>query len=660
MCGFVGVVRDPALGPVTREELDALLPDLRARGPDGSGVVLGRGVGLAATRLAIQGDRRSDQPVVSAGGRLALAFNGELLATQQGLLRRLLLARGRESPEVGAGDSALLLAAFEHAHATEGEAGLPPFARGLDLSASVLPASVGLSTWDLATEGMGALALVDLERGVAWLGRDRLGVKPLHLLELRTGETWFASTLTPLLRVQRLHGAPVASVAGVEALRRFQDAWAAPLGGLSTLPGGEARRLTAGATKAVPVAWRTAARASAAGAPRAAFAAALERAARQAADVAGPVVLFLSGGLDSGAVAALCGRPDVVALTGRFQPHGDDADESGAARAVSQALGLRHEVVDLDDAALVADLEPVVRALELPVGGPGALALWRLALRARELARVVLTGTGGDELLGGYARNALVLGRAGDWTRGYEGLAARLAAEASPGRRAWAALDRSADLDALLEPGFRAELVATRGDDGPPPERLPSLDELRGLELRYTLPALLHVEDRVLMAHGLEGRPVFCLGDVPTAALALPPDERIGPDGEGKVALRRLLAGRIPESVRLDRKKRGFPTPFGRAARGAGRERVEALLADRRFRERGWWNVAACRALLDEERPPHDRALFALLSWETWARLFLDGDVFRTPATPAPPSPAPPSPVRPSPGAPVTPGARGR
>ena len=54
------------------------------------------------------------------------------------------------------------------------------------------------------------------------------------------------------------------------------------------------------------------------------------------------------------------------------------------------------------------------------------------------------------------------------------------------------------------------------------------------------------------------------------------------------------------------------------------------MLADRRFRERGWWNVPACRAALVSERPLHDRALYALLSWEFWARAFLDGDAFRT------------------------------
>ena len=147
---------------------------------------------------------------------------------------------------------------------------------------------------------------------------------------------------------------------------------------------------------------------------------------------------------------------------------------------------------------------------------------------------------------------------------------------------------------------------------------------------------LLEVEDRVTMALALESRPVPCLGRVPAVAARLPESWLVGPDGEGKRALRAALAGRIPEAVRTDRAKRGFPTPFHRAATGAGRDVAEGVLASARFRERGWWNVAACRGLLDEDRPAHDRALWTILSYETWARRFLDGDALTAPGAPRP------------------------
>ena len=134
--------------------------------------------------------------------------------------------------------------------------------------------------------------------------------------------------------------------------------------------------------------------------------------------------------------------------------------------------------------------------------------------------------------------------------------------------------------------------------------------------------------DEIAFTHGVEGRPVGCLGDLDAIARSLPEAWLVGPDGEGKRALRAALKGSIPESVRTDTRKRGFPTPFARAARGVGRDTVEGWIRDRRTRERGWWNVDACLRLLDDERPAYDRALFAMLSWEWWARWFLDGDAF--------------------------------
>ncbi|MDF1702863.1 MAG: asparagine synthase-related protein, partial [Planctomycetota bacterium] len=233
----------------------------------------------------------------------------------------------------------------------------------------------------------------------------------------------------------------------------------------------------------------------------------------------------------------------------------------------------------------------------------------------------------GDELLGGYARTALVAGRAGAWTRGYEPLRARIeAAGADPAGRMRAAFDRSSDLTPLLAPDFVRALGW--------PVAAPMLEDaslLRSVlweERNGTLRSLLHVEDRVSMAHGLEGRPVGCLGELPAVAAALPDAWLVGPDGEGKRALRAALKGFIPESVRTDPRKRGFPTPFARAARGAGRERVLGWLHDRQFTDRGWWNVDACRALLEDERPAWDRALFAVLSWEWWARWYLDGEAY--------------------------------
>ena len=222
---------------------------------------------------------------------------------------------------------------------------------------------------------------------------------------------------------------------------------------------------------------------------------------------------------------------------------------------------------------------------------------------------------------------------------GYESLGRRMqGAGNDPFRRWLAAVDRSADLVPHLSRDFAAalpldaaraeaysDLFRTAAESGSDPLRA-----LVRAEETTTLRMLLRVEDRVTMALGLESRPAPCLGRFRSVAARVPAGELVGADGEGKRILRAALAGSIPEAVRTDPHKRGFPTPFDRAARGGGRDLAEGLLSDRRFAERGWWDVAGCRRLLEgtAPRPDHDRALFAVLSLETWARRFLDGDAF--------------------------------
>src|SRR5437763_7470681 len=177
MCGFIGVVRAAGRGPVRREEMEALLPFIARRGPDGTHVLVDRGVGLAASRLAIQGGREADQPLVSADGRFAIAYNGELFASHRRLLRGTLRAEG--AGEVRAtSDTALLLAWLAHRLADR-RAGDP----------------VPLDALAPLEGGMYAFALVDLREGEAILHTDG-AMKPLYVAPRPArGETWFSSTL---------------------------------------------------------------------------------------------------------------------------------------------------------------------------------------------------------------------------------------------------------------------------------------------------------------------------------------------------------------------------------------------------------------------------------------------------------------------------------
>jgi asparagine synthase (glutamine-hydrolysing) len=614
MCGFVGVVRRGR--PVAREEVERLLPYVARRGPDGAGAFANGGIALAASRLAIQGGAEAAQPLRAPGGRFVLVYNGELFGSHRRALRQRMRAEGAGEASATS-DTGLLLTWLAHR--------LKDRAAGDPLPAEALHPLAG---------AMYAFAVADLvERDVLLACDGR--VKPLHVRELPDRqETWFGSTISPL--VAAVPGSASLDAAEL-ATRLFCPVGSRPLvsveGSLVEVTGSVPALCERGG-RGLPVVLSPS---DAGEGPSDATALrdAWSEAAREAGEVDGAVALFLSGGLDSAAVAAWCDRSDVLAITGRFGPNGGPFDESAQARAVSSALDLSHDVLDLSDRDLLLDLPSVLRALEEPMGGPGSLPLHRLARHARAHGRVSLSGTGGDELLAGYARVALALGKPGAYAKGYEDLARRMEAGGTSPRDRWlAAVDRSGDLLPYLAPEFAAALPLDEGRARARslafPER--SGDGLLALvraERETTLRMLLKVEDRVTMDHALESRPVPCLGRVPSVAARLPPSDLVGPDGEGKTALREALKGAIPDSVRTAAVKRGFPTPFARAARGAGRDVAEDVLSSRSFRERGWWDVAACRALLDEDRPAHDRAAFSVLALEAWARLFLDGEAFR-------------------------------
>ena len=445
MCGFVGVMRGPGRG-VRREEFAPLVPSVARRGPDGTGIFVDGEFGLVATRLAIQGGREGDQPLLSPDGRFVLAYNGELFASHRRRLRGALRAEG--AGEVRAvSDSALLLAWLAH-RLGDRRAGGP----------------IDASAFEVLSGGMYAFAIADLATREVFLHTDG-AIKPLYVAaSLARGEVWFASTPATLWLAM---GGPRRLDTAEWAYRLVAPDGRRPL--LSTATAIEEVRdrvLVASASEAGRV--RVAVRVAAARSPspldaippelddvREAF----EEAAREAAETSGPISIFLSGGIDSAAVAAWCGRKDALALTGRFEPLGGPFDESADAASVASAAGLRHESVTLSDADLLDDLSDVVTALEDPCGGPGSLAIHRLAHRARAHGRVALSGTGGDERFAGYTRIALALRRHGSWTAGYEALGARMDRAGTDPRRRWmAAVDRSGDLLAFLDPGFAATL----------------------------------------------------------------------------------------------------------------------------------------------------------------------------------------------------------
>ncbi len=258
----------------------------------------------------------------------------------------------------------------------------------------------------------------------------------------------------------------------------------------------------------------------------------------QRADV--PYGLFLSGGVDSAAIATLMARLNtrrVVAYTCGFDAPGA-SDERQAAERVARALDLDWRETTFGAVDFWRIAPEVAWALDDPTTDFATLPTWKLGEAAKESLTVVLTGEGGDELFGGYSRYRRALRPR--WFGGRP---------AEPQVRA-----------AFLKDGGAAALARWREAARPLRTDLTRLQKAQAADLATWLPDdLLLKLDRCLMAHGLEGRTPFLDPEVAAFALQLPDRWKVR-GRQGKWLLRRWLARACPAANAFGRKK-GFTVP---------------------------------------------------------------------------------------------------
>ena len=620
MCGIAGYLsaQPRELGSSLRKMAAALAH----RGPDDEGFFETltrdgeRRVGLAHRRLSIIDLSTGHQPMANADGSVQIVFNGEIYNFPS--LRDELIAQGyafrtRSDTET-----------IVHAYEEWGPECVERF------------------------RGMFAFAIWDAKRERLLLARDRYGKKPLFLHQTR-GLLLFASEIKAILEVPGVAREVDKGALWDYFAYRYVPAPATLFSGIRKLMPGSYLLCERGAVVErsyfVPDDGRPCAAAPAEGDAVSAFLGQLDEAVRVRLIADVPFGAFLSGGIDSSAIVAMmsrhCGQP-VKTFSVGFEESA--YSELAYARAIATQFRTDHHELTVSQAHLMEHLPALVRYRDAPVAEPSDIPIYLLAREARRTVKMVLTGEGSDEFLGGYPKHLL---------ERYVGAYQRV----------------PAPLRGLLEPlcrslpyGFRrAKTALANLALADPRERLPrwfgalSLDERRGL-MQLDAPRLNHKGapwfntsagnsalrgilffdqtswlpdnllergDRMTMAASLEARMPFMDHQLAAFVSTLPDEWRVRGLTTKRI-LREAMRRVLPPAI-LERPKIGFRVPVNEWFRGSMRAYLTDHLLGADSRTRDYYRPQVLRGYLEEHaagRQNHEKLLWSLLTLEIWHREF--------------------------------------
>jgi asparagine synthase (glutamine-hydrolysing) len=599
------------------------------RGPDDFGYWVDDEVrvGLAHRRLSVVDlSSAGHQPMISTGGHLVLVFNGEIYNHHE--LRRELALHGRSSWR-GHSDTETLLAGFEE--------------WGLDKTIA-------------KAVGMFAFALWNCRDRLLYLGRDRIGEKPVYFgwQEREKGKRAFV--FGSELKALTAHSA-FASEVSEQAICEFVRYGNVP-GSRSIYRGIE--KLSPGclltlkpdsAAISIRPYWRIedaigrkprtkgpGAVADSLTALEGHIAASIGQ--QMLADV--PVGAFLSGGIDSSLVVALmCREASRKVKTFSVGFEAEDYNEAPFAAAVAKHLGTDHSEI-LVSAKMAIELIPrLADVFDEPFADSSQIPTYFVSRLARSTVTVALSGDGGDELFGGYNRylftSALwpsvsrlprpirrLIGGAlrlavpivSDRHNAFVPRSLRLAGLAEKLQKAafvvaakdleelyMSLLALSPDAEAVLSPGLRGASVPMSNLT-----RLGGLSDAESMMLwdlgNYLPDDILVKVDRAAMAVSLETRIPLLDHRLIEFCWSLPSELKVRRTESGyitKWALRQILYKYVPREL-MERPKKGFAVPIGDWIRGPLREWAEDLLDRRSLDAGGVFNSSIVRSIFDEHQ----------------------------------------------------------
>jgi asparagine synthase (glutamine-hydrolysing) len=620
MCGIAGVYRYKSGQNVDPVEIQSMCDVIAYRGPDGQGLYTDLDYGVGHRRLSIiDVSDRSLQPMHSRDGECNLSYNGEVYNYLE--LKEQLTACGYHFSTTS--DTEVLLAAFRH--------------------------------WGLKSleklNGMYAFAFWHQPTRTLTLVRDRLGIKPLYYT-LTTDGIAFASEIKSLLTLPEVAAEPnhrlldgymgVGYCPGEETF--FKGVYRLPPGYYLQVCGGRITKAAywdicferdedlgedfyiEGTQKLLQDAVSLQLR----------------------SDV--PLGVFLSGGVDSSAVVAMMRRlgvPRIKTFSVSWD-YGPQYDEGRYARQIASLLHTEHHEYCMTPQDFLAFMPQYIWHMDEPVQEAAAIALYFIAMKAKQEVTVVLSGEGSDEVFGGYPVYRYMA-----WLERYKSVPQRLRtginsllsrcgpkwekhvklSELALERRyVGVSLNEMSGVRCLYTPRLRKQiegyaidqLVAQYYDRT---EANDAQTRMQYLDVKsWLVDDILIKADRMSMAASLELRVPFLDHRLMEFAAQMPSKYRVR-RGETKYIIKKAMEPYLPRHI-VYRRKQGFPTPMGLLFKGPLKHYVREVLVSEQCFDRGLFQPARIEQLVDEHTigaADNHKVLWQLLVLEMWHRLFIDG-----------------------------------
>jgi asparagine synthase (glutamine-hydrolysing) len=630
MCGICGIFFPDRNRRVARDALVAMNQQIVHRGPDDEGFLVQENIGLAMRRLSIIDVQTGHQPISNEDGNLWIVFNGEIYNHLD--LRRDLEARGHRYRTQS--DTETIVHLFE-------EYG--------DACVNHL-------------RGMFAFAIWDRARRHLLLARDRLGIKPLYY-RYSDGMLLFGSEVKAILAYPGMKAEfnrktlaeylAFGYIAGQETM----------YSGICKLPPGCVLKLSEARNVEISQYWDLQANGDE-DLGRAQYIRRYRELLEESvsshlmSDV--PLGVFLSGGLDSSAIAALTTKIRREPIETFSVGYGEkEYSELPFAREVARHIGSQHHEVSLSRDEFFESLPRLIWHEDEPLAWPSSVALYVVSRLARERVTVVLTGEGSDETLAGYTRypwtllnsrmNSVYRGLTPSFLRRMlrRGIgAAPLSAKRHRQVEHTFLMRDGASLESFYFDNFYSAFSASEQSDLLTDEAFQTstgayksamscwgassgdlLHRLLYTDIKTYLVELLMKQDQMSMAASVESRVPF-LDHVLVEFAASIPSKYATQGLAGKMILKSAVEDLLPREI-VCRKKMGFPTPWAYWLAGPQLDSIELTLTENRTLARGWFRPEALRRLFAEHRGgrrDNGNRIWRLLNLELWMRVCLEGD----------------------------------